>query len=267
MFKKTYLIDEPSLNAIQRKETNAKVKIGFAGSIDRTQDINQILEASLIDILQKYQDKVEIEFMGAKPNLVEKYHLKHIPYEDGYKRYTEIVKDANWDIGLAPMPDTEFHSCKYFNKYVEYASFGIAGIYSNHEPYIHGIRNEENGLLAENTTQAWTEAISRLIEDRKLREKISANCIKEANTIYSLETLSYDYLKKISDGYINKERETIKGLWKYKIKCFYARVLYKIKEQGWKLPFWMVFKLWKIVTGRNNKNNTLVNLTDVTKGL
>ena len=266
-YEHKYLIDEPSLNAIKEKKPNDRIKIGFAGSIDRTQDINQILEECLIKVIEKYGNKIEIEFMGAKPSLVDRYNLKYIPYQDGYKKYTEIVREANWDIGLAPMPDTEFHSCKYINKYVEYASFGIAGIYSNVKPYIYGINDKENGLLVNNTTDEWFEAICLLIENDELRNSISRKCIEEANTIYSLETCSNRFLECVTAGYEEREREEIRGLWKYKVMCFYSRVIYKIKEQKWKLPLWMINKLWRIITGTNNKNNTLVNLTDVTKGL
>ncbi|MBO4919668.1 MAG: hypothetical protein J5365_05875, partial [Erysipelotrichaceae bacterium] len=181
-FRNSFLLDEPSLSAIDKKPKNDRIRIGFAGSIDRTQDINHILEECLIRIIEKYGSDVDIEFMGARPKIVDDYHLKHIPYEDSYKRYTEIVKEANWDIGLAPMPDTPFHACKYFNKYVEYASFGIAGIYSDLQPYVYGIKDRKNGLLVRNTTEDWYQAICLLIENGRLREKISRECIKEANT-------------------------------------------------------------------------------------
>ncbi|MBQ6478091.1 MAG: hypothetical protein IJI44_01850 [Erysipelotrichaceae bacterium] len=263
-FQNSFLLNEPSLSAISKKQKNDKVRIGFAGSIDRTQDINHILEECLIKVMEKYGDKVSIEFMGARPKIVDDYDLKYIPYQDSYKKYTEIVQEANWDIGLAPMPDTPFHACKYFNKYVEYASFGIAGIYSDLKPYVYGIRNRENGLLVKNTTEDWYQAICLLIEDEKLRDKISRECIREANTVYSLETLSRDYFDKITYAYEMKTAEEIRGLWKFKIMCFFAKVVYKVKEQKWKLPFWMVYKLWKIVSGRNNKENTMVNLSDLT---
>lgn len=266
-FKYKYQIDEPSLNAVKEKKKNDKIKIGFAGSIDRTQDINNILENSLIRITEKYGDQISIEFMGARPAIVDQYNLNYIPYQDGYQKYTEIVGEANWDIGLAPMPDSEFHKCKYFNKYVEYASFGIAGIYSDVIPYRHGIRNEDNGLLVSNNEEDWFNAICRLIEDETLRERISKKCIEEANTIYSLGYLADDYFEKMIKGYANEERSKVKGIWKYKVKCFFARVIFKIKEQKWKLPIWCINKIWRILTGTNNKNTTLVNLTDVTKGL
>lgn len=263
-FKNVYQIDEPSLNAVNEKITNEKIKIGFAGSIDRTQDINQILEECLIKVIEKYGDSVEIEFMGARPSIVDTYNLKYIPYQEGYENYTKIVGEANWDIGLAPMPDTEFHSCKYFNKYVEYASFGIAGVYSNVVPYTKGIRNEENGLLVNNNSNEWFDAICRLIDDSVLRKNISNRCVYEANTIYSLPYLANDYYEKITEGYEVREREEINGFWKYRVKSFFVRVIYKIKEQKLMLPFWMINKLWRIIIGKNNKNNALVNLNDVT---
>ncbi|MBQ2658430.1 MAG: hypothetical protein IJF87_07690 [Erysipelotrichaceae bacterium] len=262
-FRNSFLIDEPSLNAVQEKQKNDKIRIGFAGSIDRTQDINHILEECLLKVIEKYDDRIEIEFMGAKPKIVDDCHLKYIPYQDSYRKYTEIVKEANWDIGLAPMPDTPFHACKYFNKYVEYASFGIAGIYSDLKPYVYGIRNEENGLLVENSTEAWYSALSRLIEDDDLREKISGTCIEEANTTYSLKTLSDDYLHKITYGYTESEAKEIRGLWKFKVMCFFAKVYYKVKEQKWKLPFWTIQKTWKIISGRNNAPVNVINLSDL----
>lgn len=247
-FRNSFLIDEPSLNVINEKKKNKKIRIGFAGSIDRTQDINYILEECLIKVIEKYGSMVNIEFMGARPKIVDDYKLKYIPYQDSYTKYTEIVQQANWDIGLAPMPDTPFHACKYFNKYVEYASFGIAGIYSDLKPYVYGVEDQKNGLLVKNSTKDWYDAICRLIEDDGLREKISRECIKEANTRYSLETLSADYYDKICFGYEKKETKEIHGLWKYRIKCLIPKVINKIKEQKWKLPIWMLYKLWKILS-------------------
>ena len=245
-FKNAYQIHEPSLNVIDKKENSKKkVKIGFAGSIDRAQDINEILRDSLKYIIENYD--VDIEFMGAKPDIVDEYKLTHIPYQDSYEKYTDTIKERNWDIGLAPMPDSEFHRCKYFNKYVEYASFGIAGIYSNVEPYTFGIKDKINGLLVNNDTKSWQKAIATLIEDDKLRKKISNNCLKEAKTIYSLETLANDYYDKLMKHYVANERQAIKGLWKYRVKTIMNRLIYKIKEQGINFPIWAIKKVIRVL--------------------
>ena len=254
IFKNKYLISEPSLNRITSKEKNKKVKIGFAGSIDRTQDLNELLEGAITKIVNKYGDSIDIEFFGAKPEFVDKLNLKHIPYQDGYDAYTASMAKANWDIGLAPMPKTDFHKCKYFNKYVEYASFGIVGIYSNLEPYTYGIKDRVNGLLVNNTTDDWYNAISELIENEKLRKEISLNCLKEANEIYPLDKLALDYLEKILVGYKESTNDKkIGSLAPTKFVIFWKRVGRKIKEQGLNFPSWFKKKLDKKLDEKKEK--------------
>ena len=243
-FEHRYLISEPSLNRINRKPQNEKIKIGFAGSIDRAQDINQILSGAIRKIVEKYGDSIEIEFLGAKPEFVNELGLKHLPYQDGYDAYTAFMAKCNWDIGLAPMPETEFHRCKYFNKYVEYASFGIAGIYSDCEPYIYGIRDKENGLLVKNTTEDWVAAISELIENEALRRKISKECLKEANEVYALDILAEDYFQKITADYAEPtEKAHVPDLTFAKAIIFCKRVYRKVKEQGLNFPAWLKKKI------------------------
>lgn len=242
-FKYSFLINEPSLNRISEKPENDKVKIGFAGSIDRAQDLNEILEETITKLVEKYEDKIEIEFMGAKPAFCDKLGLKHLPYQDGYDAYTAFMAKCNWDIGLAPMPESEFHRCKYFNKYVEYASFGIVGIYSDVEPYIYGIRDGENGLLVNNNTSEWLNALIKLIEDEKYRKTLSKNCLKEANEKYSLDIISEDYLNKIMTGYENKKIVKVNSLAFEKSVIFFKRVYRKVAEQGLNFPMWLKKKL------------------------
>ena len=242
-FKYSFLIDEPSLNRISEKPENDKVKIGFAGSIDRAQDLNEILEGTITKLVEKYGDDIEIEFMGAKPAFCDKLGLKHLPYQDGYDAYTAFMAKCNWDIGLAPMPKSAFHRCKYFNKYVEYASFGIVGVYSNVEPYIYGIRDGENGLLVNNSTEEWLNALTKLIEDEKYRKNLSKNCLKEANERYPLDVLSEDYLKKIMVGYEKKKTVKVNSLTFEKGIIFFKRVYRKVAEQGLNFPLWFKKKL------------------------
>ena len=262
-FKYKYNIAEPSLNRIRKKEKNDKVKIGFAGSIDRAQDLNEILEEAITQIVEKYGDSIEIEVMGAHPDFVDKLGLKHLPYQDGYDAYTAYMAKCNWDIGLAPMPLSEFHRCKYFNKYVEYASFGIAGIYTNCEPYIYGIKDHQNGLLVNNTTEEWVNAISELIDNEELRRNISDNCLKEANEIYALDILADDYLKKITSDYVKSENFHIPSLTFAKFIIFFKRVFRKVKEQGLNFPAWFMKKISSKIKDKkefnedNNNKETL----------
>lgn len=250
----SFLINEPSLSIIDEKKENKKIRIGFAGSIDRTQDINQIIEKSLSRIIEEYSEKIEVEFMGAKPDIVDKYHLNYLPYKNSYEEYTNTILDRNWDIGLAPIPDSSFHSCKYFNKYVEYASCGIVGIYSKYPPYIFGIKDGENGLLVENDDNSWYQALKRLIEDEKLRKEISANCLSQAKELYSLEVIANDYLQKITKDYVNCDSENIPFMFKEKVLFFFHKLMDKIAEQGIRFPLWALKYLYLKITGIKEDN-------------
>jgi len=240
IFKNTFLISEPSLDAITKKLENEKVKIGFAGSIDRTQDINEILSGALSRIIEEYKDEISVEFMGAHPEIVDKYNLKYIGYKKTYEKYVDTIKQLNWDIGLAPMPLTKFHECKYFNKYVEYASFGIAGIYTNCIPYIHGIKNLENGLLCDNNEESWYKAIKLLIDDKKLRKKIQKKSINEANSKYSLAQSSKEYLENILVGFnLVETKQEIVGIKNIRLIVPVLKIRDKIAQYGIRFPIWV----------------------------
>ena len=120
---------EPS--TAQRPEKSphgdGRIRLGFAGSIDRGKDIDDILSGALRQITEKYPERVVVEMMGPKTEISEKLGFKTYPYLDSYAAYQDFMAQLNWDIGLAPMPDTPFHRCKHCNKLVEYAGFGIAG--------------------------------------------------------------------------------------------------------------------------------------------
>ena len=133
----------------------------------------------------------------------------------------------DFDIGLAPMVPTEFSRYKHYNKFVEYASYGIVGVFSDVEPYTFAIRNGENGLLCENTADAWYEAIAGLIEDRDRLEKLRDCCLQEAETVYSLRTVAEDYYEKICRCDVEKTGRAVRGFSLqrpgYKIRHFIAR--------------------------------------------
>lgn len=229
-FKNAFLIDEPALNVSVNKLVNNKIKIGFAGSIDRSTDIADILSESLREILAKYKDKVEIEFMGAKPDFVDELGLKYIPYTKSYDEYVNVIRNRNWDIGLAPMPDTNFHACKYINKYVEYASFGIAGIYSNVEPYKGMLEDGKNCLLADNTTESWTNSISRMIEDKDLLNSIRNMSLKDVKDNYNIKKLAKEYYEYILMDY-KKTDKKVDGMWKFRVQTILHRTICKILKK------------------------------------
>lgn len=172
--KKAILIEEPAISPVVYKTRIKKlgpIKIGFAGSMDRKFDVECILMDALIQVKKKYGDDVQIEFFGSIPSETERIGAKCIPYSNRYDEYKKRINDLEWDIGLAPMPDTSFHACKHYNKYIEYASAGIAGIYSNVPPYSRLREMKAPVMLCENTEKEWFDSICFLIDHIDFREK------------------------------------------------------------------------------------------------
>ena len=178
-------IEEPAIDPVPYKphDPNAPVRIGFAGSIDRTGDVEHILKDALIHIRQKYGDRVRFEFFGALPSFAKALGARCIPYCDSYDEYRRTLNALEWDIGLAPMPDTPFHACKHYNKFVEYAAAGVVGVFSDVEPYARLKSRGSPGLYCKNRSEEWEDAIEELIENNVMR----ADCRKEACSFLACE--------------------------------------------------------------------------------
>ncbi|MED9822205.1 MAG: hypothetical protein U0J65_09310 [Christensenellales bacterium] len=166
-------IEEPAIAPVPYKphDPNKPVKIGFAGSIDRTGDIENILKDALLQIKREYGERVEFEFFGAIPSFAKELDARCIPYCDSYDEYRRTLNSLEWDIGLAPMPDTPFHACKHYNKFVEYAGAGVVGIFSKVQPYLRISEQYSDAILVENVKERWYDAIDGMLKDRQLLER------------------------------------------------------------------------------------------------
>ena len=175
-------IEEPALAPVAYvpHSPDAPVKIGFAGSIDRTEDIEKILKQALLRIKAEYGEKVRFEFFGAVPSFANQLDARCVPYSADYDRYRLKLNELAWDIGLAPMPSTPFHACKHYNKFCEYAAAGIAGVYSDCEPYTLIPDRKRYGRFCPNDSQAWYEQIRIAIEDATTREAQRQRCCEVA---------------------------------------------------------------------------------------
>lgn len=196
-FSRKYVIDIPIViekikdkNLKKEKGNNALVKICFAGSIDHVYIFDDILSPVINNISEKYAEKVEIYIIGINPKkLKKKFNVKVIEFFDDITDYYNFINENKFDIGLAPLRKTNFNSCKYYNKFLDYTSKGIVGIYSNVEPYKIIVKNEVNGMLTENETNSWQETLEKLILSEGLRNKLYDNAVKCIQ-----EKFSYKYI-------------------------------------------------------------------------
>jgi glycosyltransferase involved in cell wall biosynthesis len=170
----------------QPKTEEEPVVIGFAGGLDSGVYLTKVVAEALIPLKMKYGRNLLLECFGPRPVSLQSVGGRHIPYTASYEEYRRTMAAMKWDIGLAPLFDSPFHRCKYFNKYLEYGALGLPGIYSETHPYKEVIRHGDNGLLVPNKPEAWGEALQELIEDEALRQRLGKNALKDVQGRHQL---------------------------------------------------------------------------------
>lgn len=241
-------IEEPSVLDfdLSEKRKTEKFRIGFAGSMDRNGDVENILEGAISKFYYKYKDRVEIVFMGAKPEFVEKLGLEYIPYQENYETYQKVLKEQNWSVGLAPMPDTEFHRGKHYNKYVEYASVGCVGIYSMVKPYTYQIKDKVNGIFCENTEEGWFWAMEWCLEYKDAVEEIRKNMKMEVQEQFTVKATSEKFAEDLPEVVTYKAGKIGRIPVKlYQKASWLVRGLEFARRNGMKVPGKILKKLQK----------------------
>ena len=224
------LVEEPALRPVEftPRAENVPVQIGFAGSLDRVDDLEGILKDALLRIKAEYGDRVCFHFFGAIPSFAEELDAKTIPFCESYETYLETLNGLHWDIGLAPMPDTAFHSCKHYIKFIEYAASCIVGIYSETGPYLRLKKWGDCGIFCQNTADSWYQAIKLLLEDPQkreaMRQQVSQVC-QEKLTVKTIAADFYSQLTQCMKTPKNSKKITFMQL-PHKMAFFAVRVYY-----------------------------------------
>lgn len=243
--RKAILIEEPAIHPSQFRphDPNQPIKIGFAGSIDRVSDIEGILKEALLKIKTTYGDHVQFEFFGAIPSFAEELDAKCIPYCNSYDIYREKLDSLNWDIGLAPMPDTPFHACKHYNKFVEYAAAGVVGVFSAVMPYTRMKAMNMPARFCKNEADAWYEAICDLLDHPQERERLRMRCEQTATTLFSSDKTSKVFETILNESKLNPKMKRIISVQDVKIQGIMFFVLEKCQMYSWKLPIVFIQKI------------------------
>ncbi len=172
--KRQLLTEEPAIEPIAYLpgDPAQPVKIGFAGSVDHKSELEAMLYTALQRVKAIYGDRVQLEFFGFQPAFARELDIRILPYCDSYDAYRRQMNGLHWDIGLAPLPTSDFHACKHYNKFTEYSAAGVVGIYSAKPPYDRLQDKRVPGLFCPDDPDAWVEAICHLIDDMPLRERL-----------------------------------------------------------------------------------------------
>lgn len=239
---------------IEKKEWTEPVKVLYAGSIDHKQTLQKVLSPVITKFDEIINEKITFTFIGANPE-IEK--TKHYNYFQDYESYKKFVIEGKFDIGLAPIETTEFYKSKYYNKFLEYTSIGVVGIYTDTEPYNLIIKDGINGFLCENNPEKWYLKIKKIIENPSKIAEILENAQRQVREDYNINVVSNEILTLIPELIEYKAKEkNIKNIRLENIKLIFymERIQLLMRIYGLKsiivIPYKILKKIIKKVIGR-----------------
>jgi len=186
-----------SLMSAPAPRTDGKVKMVYATG--RSHDpVGAMLIAPLRQVLDEFPS-VELTIWGPRHDgLAGHPQVRSLPLIRDYDAFFQRFSSEGFDIGLAPLPDDEFHRGKSNNKFREYAACGMAGVYSDMPVYTTCVTLGETGLLAGNTPSAWVDAIGRLLDDAPLRRAIGRQARSYAAAHFNERTTDEQWMAQIA---------------------------------------------------------------------
>jgi len=185
-----------------KKNKGSKIRIGWGGSISHRPDL-EFIQPVIKNILDKNPETKFIyvgdggfgdgwtAFNYSKDQFSDipldrkEYHLGTLPHI-----WSDKLASLQLDIGIAPLLENAWNSAKSTCKYLEYSVNKIPAVYAkwhygwvreSDEPYV---KDGVTGLLAEENQRDWEEKIQLLINDEKLRKKISDNSYNDVMENY-----------------------------------------------------------------------------------
>lgn len=174
------------------------LRVGFLGSVDHAGFVARLLGEPLSRLAAERGDAVEWVFCGAVPDFARSLGARCEPFEPDFAAWCRTAASLDLDVALAPLPDSPFHACKYFNKYLEYGSLGAAGIYSDVPPFVDAVRAGTTGLLVPNHSSDWLEATSSLLDDAGLRRRIALAAAADVEQRFSERALEASWVEALT---------------------------------------------------------------------
>jgi len=169
--------------------------VGYMGTMTHDDDLMMVLPALRV-VWERHRGEIEFQLVGVIGQEDTSQALKglsvHVigpnPDEMEYPLFMLWFSSrCCWDIAISPLKDTPFNRCKSDIKFLDYGAIGAAGIYSQVPAYASSVRHLETGWLAENSDDAWVEAMEELLSNDRLRMQLAQNA---SRYLYSERTLA-----------------------------------------------------------------------------
>ena len=171
----------------------------FYGSGSKTHDQDFAMIADVLaDLFAKYDelDLLVVGYLSLPENLMAyQQRITQIKFLN-LDEYLHVLSHA--DINLAPLTPGLFADCKSEIKWLEAGVLTIPTIASPTRVYQRAIKNEHDGLIAQDTAQ-WMQYLERLITDKAFRLQLGRAAAHSAYEGYSPEKISNTFSEILSE--------------------------------------------------------------------
>jgi len=218
------VVYEHEIQARKAMDTD-KLHIVYYVNDSSTGVFDAVINPIIPELIEKYGDALKFTFMSVHPDLGE-YESKmdvHFRPRTSLDEFKSFLRENRFSMGIAPLLDDTFSRSKYINKFIEFSSAGIPCIYSNVEPYASFVNDGVDGILCENTKQAWLDAIEKLT-DPLLQAQITENAQTVLRTDFSQDAQTAKGMKEVPAIYYHQAPSNPRRyyLWPLHVK---ARIL------------------------------------------
>ena len=150
----------------------------FSGSITHNDDFQMILPA-IVRLMRDYPD-VTLHVVGELDLPEELEPFRDRVVRQPFSPWRHLPQMLSFvDVNLVPLADTIFNRAKSENKWVEAALVKVPSVASRVGALADAITDGVDGLLVENTADAWYEALARLHDDVLLRRRLAVRAYEE----------------------------------------------------------------------------------------
>lgn len=190
-----------------KNEYQDEIRIGWAGSSSHRADMEWF--APIIKkVLSKYtkarffycgDDKLRKIFDG----------IERAEYVIGTQIHDWPIKlhSFRWDLAVAPLLDNEFNKCKSNLKYLEYSVCQYPAVYSD-IVYKDTVKHGKTGFIAK-TEDDWIYYISKLIENKYWRDKLSSAAYLDVINNYDIDKHWDKWLKVYREAFNEKQAKVL----------------------------------------------------------
>lgn len=175
------------------------IRIGYQGTRNHGLDLQTVVPA-VLRVLEARPD-ARFELFGtieAPPQLeaMGDRFRRHPPVAD-YQGFLDRLKDLRWDIGVAPLRDTEFNSFRTYTKWTEYTVAGVPTIASDTVVYRDVVAGGA-GMLAGD--DAWETVLLRAVDDAALRRGLVTRAQNRLRRDLNLQKMERQLLEVLVDS-------------------------------------------------------------------